>query len=167
LGVGGTLDVNDGVEVAVYRKFVTILKNDNTLKRIVHVWRTWEDVPGQHPDFGIAQCPPGKVAVRITPTNGPDEWLFPGSFRGVIFLQIDFLIRGSHVNDPLNFWWLLKRGFYSTTYATLQTNVQALTAVGAYTGQPLFSQLQYQGEDPSFWSCRGLAKIETQLNIGQ
>ena len=163
----GTIDVNPGVEVAVYRKFCTILKNDATLKRIVHVWRTWDEQPGQHPDFGINQCPTGKVAVRITPTNGPDEWLFPGSFRGVLFLQIDFLIRGSHVDDPLNVWWYLKRGFYSTTYATLQANVQALTAVGAYTGQPLFSQLQYIGEDPAFFACRGLAKIETQLNIGQ
>jgi len=161
-----TLDINAAPETKILRAFETILKCDPTLKRVVKVWRTWREKPGQNPPFAIAQVPPGQVAIRITPTNGPDEWLFPGTFKGAVYLHFECLIQGGDADDPLNLWHAIKLAFYTGVANTQNANQQALIAAGAYTGLPLFSApFGYAGTDATFWECQGTCKIETMLTF--
>jgi len=161
-----TLDLNMAPETAVLRAFETILKTDPTLKRVVKVWRTWKEKPGQLPPFGIAQCPDGQAAIRITPTAGPDQWKFPGAFVADLFLHFEMFVKGGDADDPLNLWHAIKLAFYPVNNAAAQNAHWAtLQAAGAYS-LPIFSApFGYVGTDATFWECQGTCKITVQLTF--
>ena len=161
-----TLSLNPAPETKILRAFEAILKADPTLKRVVKVWRTWRERPGQNPPFGIAQVPDGQAAIRITPTAGPDEWKFPGAFKGAIYLHFELLVKGGDADDPLNLWNAVKQAFYVPDNPAAQNaNWNTLQAAGAYT-LPIFSApFGYVDTDSTFWECQGTCRIETLLTF--
>jgi hypothetical protein len=154
-----TLDLNASPRTTVLRKIETILKMDPTLKRVVGTWRTWREKPGQNPPFGIEQAV-GRVAIRLTPINGPDTWKFPNAFVGWLYINCEYLILGADADDPLNFWWAIENAIYPGGTGT-NANVAALQAAGAYSGLTEFSIPGYdESPDGTFWACKGQMRIE-------
>jgi len=155
------LDLNTSPRTAVLRQIETILKTNATLKRVVKTWRTWREKPGQNPPFGIEHAP----AVRITPSNGPEDWRYPTSFVGPLYLNIEYLLIGADADDPLNFWWALELALYPGGAGTL-ANIQALQQAGANDGLVVFSQPGMDpGPDGTFWNCIGQMRIDVRLDL--
>ncbi len=152
----GLLDLNMSPRAAVLRQIETILKTNATLKRIGLKWRTWKETPGQNPPFGVDLAP----IIRITPTNGPETWKFPNAFVGPLYLNCEYLLKGSDVEDPLNLWWAIETAIYPGGALTT-ANVQALQQAGAYSGLTEFSIPGYdESPDGLFWACSGQMKID-------
>jgi hypothetical protein len=153
-----TLDLNKAPRTAVFRATETILKTDPTLNRVVNIWRFWREAPGQNAPFGIDQLGKSRVAIRVSPTTGPNSWTFPEAFVGPLFLNFECLILGADADDPFNLWWAIQRAIYPQSNP-LQ-NIAALQAAGAHTGLYEFTiPCQLENPDSELWKMGGQARI--------
>lgn len=159
------LDLNTAPKTSVFRALTRIIKNDPTIRRIVPraaSFRDWSGKPQDAEPFTVEHAP----ALRFTPTSGPEEWQFPAGMVGTLYINVEMLIRGTDVDDPINLWFALEKAIYPTNNAVQLVNIAALQQAGANTGYALFSQ---PASDPSpadgFFACTGQIKIDVRLDF--
>lgn len=157
--MAGKLDLNDSPRTLVFRKLVSFVRNDATIKRVVRPTsiRAWEGTPLDSSPFDLSIAP----ALRFTPMNGPEQFWSPGSTRGPLFLNVELMVAGSNVDDLLNLWWALVRAIYPQAPSDTIAHVRALQQAGAYDGLATFTQ-PAQDTEPSgaFFHAAGQIKID-------
>jgi hypothetical protein len=161
---GPLLDLNTAPMTAVYRKVVQFIRNDATIGRVVRPTsiRAWDGLPQDSADFSIAIAP----AIRLTPTSGPDAWWSPGSMRGALFVDVEMLLMGSCVDDPMNLWWAICRAIYPAPQSQTNANVQALLAAGAYDGLATFTQPAFDpAPKDNFFAATGQIRIDINKQL--
>ena len=148
----------------VYRALCSILQHDPVLSTVIKPdnFRTWAGKSHDNIVFEFSNSP----SLRITPTNGPEEWKFPDAFMGWLYLNCEMLIPGTDADDELNLWWAIERAIYPEDYEAQQANVRALQLAGAYSGLTDFSQPAF---DPAptdrFFACSGQIRIQVLLQL--
>lgn len=163
--MAGSLDLDDAPRTLVYRKIVSLVRNDATIKRIVRptAIRAWDGLPQDSAEFGVAVAP----CIRLTPINGPDAWEYPNAFAGDLLLNCELIVRGTNADDLFNLWWAVSRAIYPKASATRLANVLALQQLGAKTGLAEFSQPAFDPKPEDNWFyATGQIKISviSQLN---
>lgn len=148
----------------VFRAVVALLQQNPVILSCIKPdsFRSWSGRSHDAIEFSSSMYP----AIRITPTNGPEGWIFPTAMRGWLYLNVDMLIFGTDADDQLNLWWAVEKAIYPDVYSQQQANVAALQAAGAYTGLCEFSQPAF---DPlpidKIWAATGQIKIEILLQL--
>lgn len=154
------LDLNTAPRTSVFRKLVSLIKNDATIKRVLSKpvnLRVWDGGTSDTEPFGPAFAP----CVRLTPTSGADSWWSPGATRGPLFIQVEMIVQGTNADDMMNLWWAIVRAIYPAAQSSTNANIQALQQAGAYTGMAEFT-LPAMEADPknSYFAAQGQIKIE-------
>lgn len=125
-------------------------------------FRCWSGRSHDSFEFTFSSSP----SLRITPTCGPESFLFPTAMVGPLFLNVDMLIPGTDADDELNLWWAIEHALYPQSFAAQQANVAALQLAGANTGLCMFSQPAF---DPTpsdkFFAATGQIKIDIRLQL--
>ena len=148
----------------VYRAVVAILQHDPVLSNVIKPenFRCWAGSSKDNMVFEFSNSP----SLRVTPTNGPEEWIFPTAFRGWLYLQCEMLLAGTDVDDVFNLWFAIERALYPDDYASQQAMVAKLQQAGAYTGLPEFSQPAFDAQPADkFFAATGQIKIEVLLQL--
>lgn len=162
--MAGLLDLNDAPRTSVYRKLVSLVRNDATIKRICRPTsiRAWDGLPQDAGEFSVNIAP----AIRFTPIGGPDAFWSPGSMRGPLFLQVEMVVKGTNVDDLMNLWWAVVRAIYPAVQSQTNANIQALLAAGAYTGLAEFTMPAFDAtpQDNSFYG-NGQIKIDVNNQL--
>lgn len=152
------LDLNTAPRTAVFRKLVSIIRNDATIRRIIRptAIRAWDGLPQDSAEFSIAIAP----AIRLTPITGPDVFWSPGAMRGDLFVNVEMLVMGTCVDDPTNLWWAICRAIYPAAQSQANANVLALQQAGAYDGLVTFTSPAFD-PDPkdNFFYAQGQMKV--------
>lgn len=156
------IDLNMSPRTMVFRKIESILRNDPTLKRVVKTWRTWE---GKTTDVEPL-TPIGGPAIRLTPVNGEERFVFPDAQKGQLIVGIEAAVAGTFVDDPTNLWWAIERAIYPPDQTARQNIQQALNQAGSTTGLCTFSPPSYQQDEGNInWFVSGQIKTEVLLNL--
>lgn len=157
--MAGKLDLTDCPRTLVFRKVVSLVANDPTIKRVVRPtsFRAWTGSPSDAQPFDLTTAP----GLRFTPMNGPEAFWSPGSTRGPLFINVELLVAGSNVDDLLNLWWAVVRAIYPAAQAQTNANVQALQQAGAFDGLATFTQpAQDTQPDGVLFHAAGQIRIE-------
>lgn len=154
------LDLNTSPRTAVFRKLVSLIRNDATIKRVLSKpaqLRAWEGLPQDAEPLSPAFAP----CVRLTPTTGPDQFWSPGATKGALFVQVELIVQGTDADDLMNLWWAVVRAIYPAAQSATNANVQALQKAGAYSGLAEFS-LPAMEADPenNYFAAAGQIRIE-------
>ena len=167
------LNLTDCPWIVVYRACVAILQADPTLAGIVRedAWIVWDGEDASPSPLSANR----DVAVRVSPVASGEEWYSPDSTIRNLSLNIDFDVQSTCINDPHNFWQAVQRAFYPPDDATIDnpatprfTIINTLVAAGAWTGVLTFSGPNVIPDDaksPSYFSCRGVLKLEVDNRL--
>jgi hypothetical protein len=122
----------------VSRQIESVLKADPDLKRLGIHWKTWG---GQPADRARLPTTAAKVAIRLTPGGGADDFLSPDSLNAPLVLNLDVEVRSADADDPEDLWEAIQRALYprddpaaSLPSAARLAIQQALRDAGAVTG---------------------------------
>lgn len=156
-----TLALPSSPRILIYRAIERTLKTNPVLKRTVKEWRTWTEKPGQSAAFNINVAP----AIRLTPSNGPAEWLYPEAMVNTVFIDVEMQLATPDVDDVFNLWYAIEKALYPGGPATL-ANIAAFQAIGAKTGYAMFSMPAFDpAPDGSMQTAFGQIKIEVRIDF--
>jgi hypothetical protein len=154
----------------VFRAIILILKNSPVLRTAIkpEAFRSWTGASHDNIEFTKSLAP----ALRFTPTNGPEGFLFPDAQVGDLFINVEMLVQGTNVDDAQNLWWAIERAIYPGPMpllaggATTNSNIAALQLAGANTGLVLFSSPVFDPEPADqFFACQGQMKVAVRLQL--
>jgi hypothetical protein len=159
-----TLDLNPSPKATVFRKICSLIRNDPTIKRIFKPAsiRDWSGKAQDCEPFNVSIAP----AIRLTPTQGPENWKYPDATKGTLFIKIEMLVWGTDVDDAMNLWYAIERAIYPLNPATTLTNITALQAAGAYSGLAEFPQPAFDPQpDENYFAAVGQIAIDVLIPI--
>jgi hypothetical protein len=159
-----TLDLDQAPRAAVYRKLVELIRNDPTIRRIFRPTsiRAWDGKPQDSAPFDTTIAP----CLRITPSNGPDEWLYPEAFAGDLYLNVELVVRGTDCDDVFNVWFAIQRAIYPRDFTAKTANVTALQQAGAKTGLAQFSLPAFDpNPSDNYFAAAGQIKISVREQL--
>jgi hypothetical protein len=148
----------------VFRTIVQILKADPVLSSVIRPGslRAWSGSGHDSMEFSFSQAP----AIRITPSNGPEEFKFPDALTGALYLNVEMLVAGTDADDELNLWWAIERAIYPFDQAKRTAIVLQLQQASAYTGLCTFTQPAFDPEPQNkFFAATGQIKIDVLLQV--
>jgi len=148
----------------VFRAIVAVLKADPVLSNAIKpdAFRSWAGVSLDNQEFSFSMAP----AIRLTPTNGPEGFLFPDAQVGDLYINVEMLVSGTNVDDQQNLWWAIERAIYPADYTAKTTIIQNLQNAGANTGLCFFSQPAFDPEPKDrFFAATGQIKIAVRLQL--
>ncbi len=146
----------------VFRAIDNILRRDPVLSSVIRPssFRSWNGSTHDAAEFSFSMCP----AIRLTPSNGPEDWKFPDALVGWLMIKVEMLIPGTDADDELNLWWAIERAIYPDG-RTLD-NVLALQQLGAYDGLVAFSQPAFDPQPADrFFAAVGEMRIQVLLQV--
>ena len=93
-----------------------IVRHNAVFQRIVkpHSFRTWQGNPEDAREFTFELAP----AIRWTPMHSGEEFKTPDTMAGDLLINCEILVKGTNVSDLTNFWWMVVRCFYPSTWPT-------------------------------------------------
>jgi hypothetical protein len=153
-----TLDLDQAPRTSVFRRIVAFIRDDATIKRVVRPSsiRAWDGLTQDSAEFSAAIAP----AIRLTPATGPDVFWSPGAMRGDLYINVEMLVRGTCVDDPLNLWFALTRAVYPAAQSDTNANVRALQQAGSYDGLVTFTQPAFDPEPKdNFFYATGQIRV--------
>jgi len=111
----------------VFRVIVDAIRKDSTLSRVVKTWSVMDGSPIDTQDFVVVHTP----AIRLIPSEGPDQFYGPGGMIGPLVVLVEICMRGSDFDDPMDLYAAVRRAIYPKTDAERLRIHQALVAAGA------------------------------------
>jgi hypothetical protein len=148
----------------VFRAICSLLQHDPVLSNVIKPdnFRTWAGKSNDSMPFDFSPS----ASLRLTPSNGPEEWKYPDAMMGWLFITVDMLVMGTDADDQLNLWWAIERAIYPDTWALSVANVQALQLAGAYSGLTEFSQPAFDAAPQGGgFASTGQLKIQVILQL--
>ena len=154
----------------VFRALVKLIQFSPVIRTAVkpESFHSWTGATHDTADFTKCSCP----ALRFTPTNGPEQFLFPDAMVGPLFINCEMLVSGTNVDDAQNLWWAIERAIYPGPTPlmaggpTSQSNIALLQTAGANSGLAMFSMPAFDQEpQEQFFACTGQIKIDVRLQL--
>lgn len=162
-----TLALRPATRRVVFRKVAAVLKADPQLKGLSIHWKDWEGKPS---DRAALPTRAAKVAIRLTPGGGADDFLSPDSLTAPLIINLDVEVRSADADDPEDLWEAIQRALYppddpaATPPGAARLAIQAaLRAAGAVTGQCTFSTPAVAFDGPA--AADGILKFAGQIKL--
>jgi hypothetical protein len=149
---------------AVFRALVKLLHNDLVLRNVLKdgALRSWSGTSHDSMEFTFSIAP----AIRLTPTNGPEQFWSPNAQVGDLLINCEMIIAGTNVDDVQNLWWGIEKAIYPADQTKAVAHQQTLQAAGAHSGLVLFSQPAFDPTPESkFFAAMGQMRIAVRLQF--
>lgn len=152
------------VPTALFRITESILRADPVVSNVVKAWQTWEGKPDD-------KIPPGSTRlpwVSLTPRPTTERWYSPESQMGMLVIQIEAVVEGTCIDDPMNLWGAIRWALNGSGDRTRRCDIQQrLQAAGAAKGfylfsDPLYDSASVAGQDATF-QATGSVQIEYRV----
>lgn len=112
----------------IFRYLVKAFRSDPTLSRVVQSWQVWDDdLPNNLRDPAITEMP----CVRLSPSQGPDQFWGPEAFVGTLSVLIELYLPACDADDALDLYYAIRRAIYPTDPARRLTIHRQLVQNGA------------------------------------
>ncbi|WP_422929041.1 hypothetical protein [Singulisphaera sp. PoT] len=106
-------------EANAWLALVDVLTNDEMLKDVVRMWRTWTGESDDSDPPAESQCP----WIRLTPAPSQITIQEVDAYRLALAVQVETLILGTNVVDNLNLWGLIRRAMQRSSVMFTGDNV--------------------------------------------
>ena len=163
------LNLPQSPRASVFRALETIVRGNPVFGRVVKPssFRTWKGDPMDAQPFGYEIAP----AMRWTPMNGGEIFKTPDTIAGLLTINCEILIKGTNVDDTVNFWWMVVRCFYpgQAPLSGPSNNdvIGTLQAAGARSGLVMFPLPSFDQQPDGVWlAAQGQISIEVQSSLG-
>jgi hypothetical protein len=123
---------------AVFRRVVQQLKDDPDVRRVVGVQnlRSWEGVPADKAPMTPSATAP---VIRLTPQPDHVGWYSPDAQSGTLIVRVELAVMSLCIDDVVDLWDLLVAALGPGTAGSSGTFSADLVALGAETGEIVFT----------------------------